>query len=536
MNIVSRIFSTIGGFWSTRIHAGDGRWFPNPFFGTSAISVAGVKVTPETALRLTAVFACVKILSETVGSLPLILYRRKPNGDKKRVTDHWLYRLIRVEPNDEQTPKEFFEMMQHHLTLRGNAFAEIIWNNRSEAEQLRPIHPNRVMVQRLQNRAIRYTVTDPVGGGQRIIPEDNMFHIRSMSSDGLIGLSPIQAAMESLGVAIATEKYGGSFYRNGTIGDILKHPNKLSDKAHKRLKEWIAEQHGSAEQAHKKMILEEGMEIVRSSVTPEEAQFLKTRKFTVNEIARLYRIPPHMLADLEKASFNNMEQMALEFIMYTMMPWFVAWEQKTNQKLLLGDTDLFVEFLADALLRGNFKDRTNGYAKAIQWGYMTRNEVRRKENLPIEEDDLDKPLVPLNMRTTDEPPPDRNRNRNRGPDTDTGTSNNNSAFIDDIAERITASEEAALARHGGQLGDWVEKYKTRHHTHLCKILLPVAKAQGHGQGSEVVAETMADNIVFQLWNEEQLTEQAKEIPRDQVIKQTIEFYEISSEATCDTKQ
>jgi HK97 family phage portal protein len=499
MKIFSKVLSKLGGFLSTRIGAINGRWFPSPLFGQSRVSVAGVSVTTETALRLTAVFACTKILSETVGSLPLILYRRKPNGDKERVTDHWLHRLIRVAPNDEQTPKEFFEMMQHHLSLAGNAYAEIIWNNQSQVEQLKPLKPSRVMVQRLTNGAIRYTVTDPHSNKQRVIPEDSIFHLRSMSSDGLMGLSPIQSAMESLGISIATEKFGAAFYGNGgTVGNVLEHPDKLSPEAHGRLLTSMNEKHGGPAQAHKTMILEEGLKLSHEGVTPDEAQFLKTRKFGVNEIARLYRVPPHMLGDLERASFNNMEQMALEFVMYTMMPWFTAWEQKIRRDLLLDDQELFVEFLADGVLRGDFKTRTNGYAKAIQWGYMSRNEVRRKENLPVEDDDLDKPLIPLNMRTTDEPP--EQPTGSRGMDTDTGTSDANGAFIDDIAKRITASENAALKRHGGQRGDWVEKYKTRHADHIAKMLAPVLEAREiETEARDIVATAISDEIVADLW-------------------------------------
>jgi HK97 family phage portal protein len=501
MKIFSKIGSILSGFWSTKIRADNGTWFPMSAFGGGS-NVAGVRVTEDTAMTLTAVYGCIKILSETVGALPLHVYRRTEDGGKERLTDHWLPRLLEVSPNDEQTPFEFWEFMEAWAAARGNSYAEIIWNNRSEVEQLIPIDNAFVKPERLTNGMIRYTVMDPRNGGrERFIAEDDMFHLRGLSRDGFMGISPIAAAARSVGISIATEEFGAAFYENGgTVGNVYEHPNKMSPEAYNRFKKSIEENHNSPQKAHKAIILEEGAKQSHQSVTPEEAQFLATRKFGVSEVARLFKMPPHMLGDLERALFNNIEQMAIDFVTYTLTPWLVRIEDKITQKLLLDDTEIFAEFQTAGLLRGDIKTRFQSYAKAIQFGWMNRNEVRKLENLNTDDDELDKYLVPMNMRTTDEPSPLEVKTKSSaGVDSDTGTAGDNSAFIDDIAERITASEEAALKRHGGQLGDWEDKYKAKHHGHLCKILYPVAKSMGMGDHSEFIASELADTLTETLW-------------------------------------
>lgn len=534
MKIFSKIGSVFSGFWSSKIRASNGTWFPSPLFGGK--TVAGVRVNDKTAMTLTAVYGCIKILSETVGALPLIVYRRREDGGKERAPEHWLSKLLAA-PNDEQTSFEFWESMEANVSGRGNSFAEIIWNNRSEVEQLIPINPSLVKTERLQNGMIRYTVIDPRNGGkQRVIPEDNMFHLRGLSLDGLVGISPIAAAARSLGISIATEEFGAAYYgNNGKVGTVYESPDKFSPEAHARLRDSLNENHGGPAKAHKPIILEEGLKLSQEAITPNEAQFLETRKFGVIEIARLFKMPPHMLADLERASFNNMEQMAIEFVTYTLTPWLVRIEEKITRKLLLDDTEFFAEFLTAGLLRGDIKTRFQSYAKAIQFGWMTRNEVRTLENLNTDDEDLDKFILPLNVRTTDEP--SAAEIKGRGVDSDNGSAIDNSAFIDDIAERITASEEAALKRHGGELGDWVEKYKVRHEEHLCKMLLPVIRSYGYGVGSPNVVKVLSRCIAASLWDDEYFDvegELFRAKDRTTQIKILIKCYKPKAEAICDT--
>lgn len=357
-------------------------------------SKAGPVVSAETAMRLSTVFACVRILAETAASLPLILYERLERG-KQRAPDHPLYDVLHDQPNPWQTSFEWVEMMQAHVALRGNAYSEIVPGPRRGAvEQLVPFHPDRVQPMRLDNGGVRYQVD----GGQRTLEAFQMFHLRGLSTDGLEGLSPIdQAAREPVGIALAAEDYVSRFYANDAQprGIIEWEGSFKNDDADKWKQSWQKAQTGA--RRHSVAVLEKGMKYHEVGMTNRAAQFIEARKFQKEDIAQIFRVPLHLLQALDRATFNNVEQLDLDFVTHTMRPWFRRWEQAIGMRLIVEDNDrFFAEFLVDALLRGDTAARYEAYSKAITDGWMTRNEAREKENLnPL--DGLDEPLQQMNM-------------------------------------------------------------------------------------------------------------------------------------------
>ena len=278
---------------------------------------AGVKVTAQTAASLNALMACVRVISETLASFPLIIYEDRPDGGKDRAKDHPLYRTLKFQPNPWQTRFEFVEMLQGHILLRGNAFAEIIPTGGGKADLI-PLNPDRMKVEQLPNNRLRYLHKDEMNR-ETIFNQDEIFHIRGMSFGGLLGLDPIELGADTIGTAIAGERYAGSFYRNdGTPGGVLKHPGRLGEDAFKHLQSSFSANQGS--NAHKPRILEEGMEWQQIGINAEEAQLLESRKFSVEEIARMMRVPPHLIQSLDKATFSNIEQQSLDFMTNTMQP------------------------------------------------------------------------------------------------------------------------------------------------------------------------------------------------------------------------
>lgn len=348
-------------------------------------------------MRLTAVYACVRILSETMASLPFVLYRTDASGGKVRVTDHWLYRLFARRPNRFQNPFEWREMMQGHLALRGNAYNRIISNARGEITELVPIHPDRIRIELLPSGEFRYRVTDR-DGRESVLPRGEVWHLRGLSSDGLLGMSPIEIARESVGMALAAQDYGARFFANDAkpTGGWIEFPGSFKDAEAKKVFRESYQQAQSGANRGKVLVLENGMKFHEVGVTNRDAQFLELRKFQITDIARLFRVPPHMIGDLDRATFSNIEQQSLEFVMHTMTPWAERWEASIEAELLPDDDGLEVEFDFANLMRGDAASRAGYYQSGIQNGWLTRNEARLAENLnPLE--GLDEPLRPLNM-------------------------------------------------------------------------------------------------------------------------------------------
>ena len=355
------------------------------FMGSSS---SGKSVTERSAMQMTAVYACVRILSEAVAGLPLHFYRYKEDGSKEMAIDTNLYHLLHDEPNPEMSSFVFRETLMTHLLLWGNAYAQIIRNGKGEIIALYPLMPNKMQVDRDESGKLYYTYTRSEGeantmqGSSVTLEPKDVLHIPGLGFDGLVGYSPIAMAKNAIGLAIATEEFGSKFFANGAApSGVLEHPGTIKDPT--RVREAWQSQFGGSGNSGKVAVLEEGMKYTPISISPEQAQFLETRKFQINEIARIFRVPPHMVGDLEKSSFSNIEQQSLEFVKYTLDPWVVRWEQSLSRSLLSEDEkkQYFFKFNLEGLLRGDYQSRMNGYAIARQNGWMSANDIRELEDL-----------------------------------------------------------------------------------------------------------------------------------------------------------
>ena len=370
------------------------------FFGRTT---SGKAVNEQSAMQMTAVYACIRILSESVASLPLHLYRTNGAGNKERARDHPLYFILHDEPNSEMTSFILRETLMSHLLLWGNAYAQLIRNGKGEVIAVYPLMPNKMRVKRddetkeiiYEYRHEKETIN---------LTSYHVLHIPGLGFDGLIGYSPIAMAKNAIGMAIATEEYGAKFFANGAQpGGVLEHPGIIKDP--ERIRQSWSQTFGGSSNSNKIAVLEEGMKYTPIAISPEQAQFLETRKFQINEIARIFRVPPHMVGDLDKSSFSNIEQQSLEFVKYTLDPWIIRWEQALNKSLLRPDDkkEYFIKFNVDGLLRGDYESRMNGYAVARQNGWMSANDIRTLENLDLipKEEGGDMYLVNGNMLPLD---------------------------------------------------------------------------------------------------------------------------------------
>lgn len=349
---------------------------------------SGNSVTERTAMQTTAVYACVRVLAEAIAGLPLNIYQYTGDGGRVKDTAHPLFFLLHDAPNPEMTSFIFRETLMSHLLLYGNAYAQVIRDGRNQPVALYPLMPNKMDVSRAKNGELIYTYTkdyDEYGSGSRsqqiVLTHDEVLHIPGLGFDGLIGYSPIAMAKNAIGISLAAEEYGAAFFANGaTPSGILEHPGVVKDPG--RLRETWHSQF-SGKNSHNIAVLEEGLSFKQLSIPPDQAQFLETRKFQIDEIARIFRVPPHMVGDLEKSTFSNIEQQSLEFVKYTLNPWCVRWEQAMNQKLLLPNEQnrMSVKFNVDGLLRGDYQSRMNGYAIGRQNGWLSANDIRELEDM-----------------------------------------------------------------------------------------------------------------------------------------------------------
>ena len=380
MGILSSIFKNRG-----RPRDSTAGSFLSFFFGNTS---SGKRVNERTAMQITAVYACIRILSESVAQLPLHLYKYNGAGGKERATEHTLYKLLHDEPNPEMTSFVFRETLMTHLLLYGNAYAQIIRNGKGEVLALYPLMANRMTVDRDDKGQLFYQYqhsndeANTMKGAMVKLKPNEVFHVVGLSADGIVGYSPIAMAKNAIGMSIACEEYGSKFFNNGAVpGGVLEHPSTLSKP--EQVRESWQSTFGGSTNAGKVAVLEEGMKYHSISIPNNEAQFLETRKFQLNEIARIFRIPPHMIGDLDKSSFSNIEQQSLEFVKYTLEPWITRWEQAISKSLLTDNEkkDYFVKFNLEGLLRGDYQSRMNGYAVARQNGWMSANDIRTLENL-----------------------------------------------------------------------------------------------------------------------------------------------------------
>ncbi len=374
-------------------------WLYNALAGYRANS--GVSVSESTALKSTAVFACVRIISEALACFPWFLYERTEGG-KQRAGTHPLYDLLKTAPNPEISAYQFKQMIGTHGSTWGNFYAQIEFNNGGYPIGLWPLLPSQMTLSRDASGELsyRYNHTD----GPHYFKQHQIFHIKPLSLNGIIGLSPIRYSREAIGLGLAEEEFGARFFGNGTnLGGTVSTDKTLSDTAYKHLKESIAEKYSGLSKSQLVMILEEGLKFEKFGIPPEDAQFLQSRKFQLEEIARIFRVPLHLLQNLDKATFSNIEHQSLEFIMYTMAPWISNVEQEADRKLLTPTERkrFYTKFLVESLLRGDIKTRYEAYAIARQWGWLSVNDIRELEDHNRIEGG-DEYLSPLNMVPTSE--------------------------------------------------------------------------------------------------------------------------------------
>lgn len=360
------------------------------------MSGSGARVSPATALRVSTVYKCVRVISETLGMLPCITYRRLDNGGKERAATHPLASLLHDTPNPWQTAMQWKEMMQAHATMRGAGYSRIVYNGAGRPDMLVPLHPDRTKVEVVREDRpprFRYTRAD---GTEEVLVWGEVLFLAGLSSDGFTPLNPIELERETIGAAMATRDYGARYFANdarfpGWIGFAGKFADEITKRRFRD--SFQAAQSGS--NSGKVAVLEHGMTYHELGVKNTDAQFMDTRKYQDVDICGLFRVPPHKIGILDQSKWANIEQQALEFVSDCIMPWAVRWEQCLARDLDFGD-GYFPEILLDMLLRGDTATRYAAYGKGIQDGWMTRNEARIRENLnPIP--GLDTPLQPLNM-------------------------------------------------------------------------------------------------------------------------------------------
>jgi len=380
---------------------------PGTFFGAiSPRSASGMSVSVDSSLNATAVFAAVKVLSEDVAKLPIMLKQKRSDGGTEVVENNPVARVLR-QPNDWQTSFEFRQMLQQDLALRGNAFAAILRNGRGEVRALIPVRAGLVTINTTHSGELFYQLgledtfhAAKLADQPVMVPQEDMLHLRWMARDGVTGTSPIACAREAVGLSLAAEKHGAaSFGNDATPGGVLEHPQNLSDEAASRLRKQRQEKFQGPANASAPAVLEEGMQFKPFELNNEDRQFLETRKFQVEEISRIFRVPPHMISQLDNATFSNIESQSLDYVKNTLMAWLELWESALDRDLLRNDEQdrgLHVKFDTNRILRGTIDQRFQAHQIALQTGIKSFNEVRLEEGLnPVQGGD--QIMRPLNM-------------------------------------------------------------------------------------------------------------------------------------------
>ena len=363
----------------------------NDFVNATDLDYRMSNITPDTSLVLSAVQGCVRVISEDIASLPLHVYTTSKNG-KEKAKDNPMYKLLHLQPNQWQDSFTFFQTAMTHLLLWGNCYCEIVYK-KGQVDQLFLIQPDIVTKVSINNK-IWYKIK--LQNEERFIKDEYMMHLMALTKDGFNGISPIKEAVDVFDLTYSAQRFGVKFFQNGAnAGGVIEHPGTLKEQGYNNLKKSFERRNGGLENSHRLMILEEGMKYSQITVPPNHAQMLETRKFQVEDIARIFRVPLHLIQALDHATNNNIEHQSLDFVIHTLRPWLVRWEKMFKLKLFY-DTDLFAEFGVDGLLRGDYKTRMEGYSIARQNGFLTVNEIRSLENLNTVPTG-DTFLQPLNM-------------------------------------------------------------------------------------------------------------------------------------------
>jgi HK97 family phage portal protein len=466
-------------------------WLEKLFNGGYGPTNSGIDVNERTALTFSAVFACVRVLSETLGVLKPFVYNRLEGGGKERVPEHPVYRLIHDDPNDEMIPSVWRQTTMGHICTWGNGYSEIERSNRGLPVALWPIEPHRVRVDRDSAGNLIYDVSNERGSNTTFDYED-ILHIPGLGYDGIKGYSPVRMAMEAIGLGKAAEVFGAKFFGNGAnSGGTLEHPGEVGPKAQVNLRESFRLRNQGLGNAFDPMILEEGMKFNKWTIPPNEAQFLETRKFQKTEVASIYRVPPHMIADLERATFSNIEHQGIDFVVHTMMPWLVVWEEWMGKRLLTREerrSGLFVEFLVTGLLRGDSAARGTYYQTMRNMGVLNADDIRELENMnPLPNGQGKTYWVPLNMGDAANPP-DPNADKTTAKTDPPTTEEKPARAIDatksalrivalDAAKRIVRKETLAIGRaKKGEMRAKADEFFADHVSFVVDVLSPVAQA------------------------------------------------------------
>lgn len=434
----------------------DDFWYNTP----GVASLTGLTVSPETAMKVSAVWACVNLIADSLSMMPLVVYKRRPDEGRERATDYYLYRVLHDQPNRWQTAMEFRGMLTAHVLLRGNAYSRIVAGRRGFADTLIPLHPDRVTPERLENSTLRYKYRQE--DGQEIYyTDEEIFHLRGLSFDGWRGVSVIEYARESVGLALATEQHGARVFSQGAMPPlVIKHPGRLSKEAQDRLKDSWMEKYSGLSNVHKPAVLEENMTIEKIGMTSEDAQYLQTRDFQVADVARWFRVPLHMIGETTKATSwgSGIEQLSMAFVIYTLLPWAKRWEAAISRDLIIQTDNYYAEHLFDALLRGDLKSRYDAYAVGRNWGWLSTNDVRRKENEdPIPGGDVY--LQPLNMVPAGRPAPPIAPPAPETPPPQAKQNGHYLMLLREAAARVARKETMAMGKAAKRCADNAEAWR-----------------------------------------------------------------------------
>lgn len=508
MSFLQRLMSGGGGLQAAADPTDD-IWYG--IAGTD--TMAGLRVTPAIALEVSTVFACVKVISESLAILPLVVYERVNEKEKARAYRDPVYRLLHKLPNGWQTPFEFKELLTRWAVLYGNGIALKVFDaTQSEVVALLPVHPDLVRTEQLRTGELRYHIRQP-DGTETVKLQGEVLHLRGPSTDGIDGMNLSKMAREAIALARAMESFGARYFANDTtVGVVIEHPGQLSKDAHQRLKDSLAAD-GGWQNAHKAKILEEGMKLTRTLVQAKDAQLLEGRAHEVVEICRFWRVPPHKVQHLANATFSNIEHQAIEFVTDTIQPWATRWEQVVTRDLIVEDDRYFAEFLMAALLRGDNAARAQYYRERFYLGTLSRNDIRALENEgPVEGGDVfyvQGATVPLDanghpMLPAAAPAP-AGPARARDPEEERRASPREAvpaapvpappaprrsparavfkSLLSDAAERIAKAETRELEKRADRaiedytrFASWVEEFYAAHLHYAAKTLQPIAEA------------------------------------------------------------
>ena len=364
-------------------------------------TITGVEVDEDNAMKFATVFACVRVIAETIASLPLKIYEKVESGGKNEASDHNLYDLLHLQPNPLMTSFQYREAIMVHVLLWGNAYSEIARDGTGRIGALWPLNPSRMQIKEGKGEALQYEYTPEGKNEPTIYKFDEILHLPGLGYNGVSGKSPIQYHREAIGLGLASQELASRFFGNDASPPfVLKHPGHLGEKAYETLQKNFQKTYGGLSKKFKFAILPEGMTIDKVGMPLAEAQFLETRRFQREEICGIYRVPPHLIGDLSRSTFSNIEQQSLDFVVNCIRPWLVRFEQAINVKLLSKQEQkkYFVEFNVEGLLRGDIQSRYNAYAIGRNWGWLSADDIREKENLnPLPDGQGKVYLAPLNM-------------------------------------------------------------------------------------------------------------------------------------------